>query len=299
MNNLSKQKGICLIGANGFLGSAIAKEIEREGLKWIGFTKSQSSHSNIKQIKSFHDPIFQKSLLNFPYIINAMGSMKPIDFEENTVEVLDIFWKNIENLQAGLQNSKIEKFLQISSAGTIYGECIKNPHREIDNTNPISWYGRAKLLEEIYYQNFAKRNKIDFLCTRVTNPYGNINKTDHGFIDVLINSIIYKKRFKTFKDDNHSRDFIYAPDMAYSIVNFLLSEHTGTLNVASGNTIKLSKIINYIQSIDRNFQPDMNLVSSDFDVNNNEVDISRLKSLSLDRETNNVFNYINSHLKKL
>jgi UDP-glucose 4-epimerase len=228
-----------------------------------------------------------------------MGSMRPKDFELDTKTVLDEFWTNINKLQSLLYNTKINKFLQISSAGTIYGEYNKSPSKETDIPNPISWYGRAKVLEELYYQNFAQIQNIDFLCTRVTNPYGNIHKTDHGFIDVLINSIINKKVFRTFVDENHSRDFIYAPDMAYMIVEFLLSGHTGTLNVASGNTIQLSKIIDYVQSINKSFKPNKDLVSLDFDVNNNKIDISHLKSLSLHRETNNIFDYIDANLRGL
>ncbi|WP_022942084.1 NAD-dependent epimerase/dehydratase family protein [Psychromonas hadalis] len=292
-NNLS----VCLLGATGFLGSAIAKELEARNISWIGISRNISDDIRIKKLNlSDRDEminIFKRS----DVVINALGSAKPKDFEENPQLTLNTIWENAVTLSSLLKAGNISKLVQISSAGTVYGEEVDAPHTEESNLLPISWYGKAKVIEELYLEKASESNQFDYLCCRVTNPYGNEKKTMHGFIDVLIHSTISGKKFSYYQDCNPIRDFIYADDMAFSIVELIEQNCSGIFNIGSGDSHSLEEIVNFVRDkfkgevfIDRVTN------KPSYDVLNNKVNVEKLIIHKAQRVSMDVFSYIDNQL---
>lgn len=291
---------ICLLGATGFLGSAIAKELDSRGIAWIGTSRSENVTHNIKKVSLF-DRLEMINLLKSSYlVINTLGSAKPKDFEEDPLNMLDILWNNTIDLTSMLNESGIEKLVHISSAGTVYGDYIDSPHSEKCELLPISWYGKAKVIEELYIEKSCLSNNIDYLCLRVTNPYGNDNKTQHGFIDVLLNSVLSNKEFYFYQDCNPIRDFIYAEDMAFSAIELIALECKGIYNLGNGEAHSLEDIATYVDNkLKGNTLIKRLSDRPSFDVLNNQVCIQKLINSKAHRSSMNVYKYIDNILDNI
>ncbi len=293
-----KNKSVCLLGATGFLGSAIAKELDERKISWVGISRNNSEDARIVKLSLADSDEIIKIFRSVNIVINALGSAKPRDFETAPQETLNTVWENLVLLAGLLKKSNGAKLVHISSAGTVYGEYTDKPHTETCDLVPISWYGKAKVIEELYLEKFCASNTLDYLCVRVTNPYGNERKTKHGFIDVLMTSVLSGKKFSFYENCNPIRDFIYADDMAYSIVELIKLNQQGVFNLGSGQSFSLEELANYVGNklkgteliVRMNHKPD-------FDVLINKVDIQKLTLSRAQRTSIDVFTYIDNLLQ--
>lgn len=293
----SKTIPICLLGATGFLGSAIAQELDKRGIEWVGISRDESDDERVKTLELTNKAqvldVFNKSSV----VINAIGSAKPKDYEDNPAYFIDNLWNNVTYLSELLKEGNVNKLIHISSAGTVYGEKESEKHSETSPIKPISWYGKAKVIEELFLEKQCFINDCDYLCVRVTNPYGNKNKTKHGFIDVLINTVLSGSEFSFYEDCNPVRDFIYSEDMAFSIVELNELQQTGIFNLGSGNSHSLKSITDYvIQKLGNNHSITRKSNKPDYDVLNNEVCVKKLSDCQAKKASMDVYTYIDSAL---
>jgi UDP-glucose 4-epimerase len=295
--NSDNQK-VTLLGATGFLGSAIADVLDKMQIPWTGICIGKSSRANVVALS----PDDKESLIDiinaFPIVINATGSLKPKDFEEKTSQSLNLFWKNVEHFTDVLEQSNVEMLVHLSSAGTVYGDrASKEGHKERSILKPISWYGKAKMLEELHYEKIADLIGFKYLCVRITNPFGNKVKARHGFIDVLLHCMREGKEFNYFADCDPVRDFVYAPDMSRMIINLVMNNESGTNNIGSGIALNLSKIAHYVKErVDTPYLINRTLAKPNYDVLNSIVCIDKVKSKNAYVNTMNVYNYIDTQL---
>lgn len=291
---------VCILGVTGFLGSSIAEELTRKGVSWVGVSSSESSNPNIRTLNRFDTAGLVGLINDFPVVINATGSLKPKDFELHTKESLAHFCKRVDFLSDVFCQSKIETLVNISSAGTVYGDAsAAGPHTESALLKPISWYGRAKQFEEMAFEKVAFNCNFKFLCLRVSNPFGNPHRTTHGFIDVLVNCAKNNIPFSFYKDCDPHRDFIYAADMSYAIVELLAKNHVGTFNVGSGESTSVRSLIDYVQqkwAFD-NLHPE--LVKPDSDVLISDISVEKLKACDCFVKTVDIFTFIDKKLNSI
>lgn len=295
----AKTASICLLGATGFLGSAIAKELDDRKIDWVGISRDESKDSRIKKLDLTDKNALLEVFQNSSVVINALGSAKPKDYEENPSETLNNLWQNVISLSESLKLGKVAKLIHISSAGTVYGEQSDIRHTEKSTVNPISWYGKAKVIEELYLEKHCQMNDCDYLCLRVSNPYGNKNKTTHGFIDVLINSVLSGKKFSFYEDCNPVRDFIYAEDMAFSIAELIKVNATGLFNLGSGESHSLKSITDYIiKKMKGEHFITRASNKPDYDVLVNKICVDKLSEYRANRTSMDVYQYIDIALNE-
>lgn len=263
---------VCILGSTGFVGSSIYDRLIKSNINVLGL--SRSSTSNNRTIVDFNNIEELKSqFISCDVIINAMGSYKPSDFldggEQHFLEVNELARK----IEASIVNAGIKRFVQISSAGTVYGEFKGRPFKETDLTLPETDYGRLKVLEEYLYRQVCEKHEIEYVCLRLSNPFGNSREVDHGFVDVLANSIKSKSLFKSYAGEHYRRDFIHVNDMAYIIekLSFMkLDTNSEVFNVGSGKSESLyllAKLVNEkienVEFVDNRSKGDINIVDID------------------------------------
>jgi UDP-glucose 4-epimerase len=116
------------------------------------------------------------------------------------------------------------KVLLVSSAGGVYGNNLKQPLTEKSSCQPISDYGRNKLLQESMLQEWVKEHpEISTLVARISNLYGpapQIN-TVHGLIPHISRSILHRVPINIFVPLDTSRDYIYVDDCVSSLLEGL------------------------------------------------------------------------------
>ena len=190
---------------------------------------------------------------------------------------MNTWWEAFMSLISGLEEAKIKKIVHISSGGSIYGECIL-PKSETDTLNPKSWYGKIKLLEEKLIREYALKNNIPHIISRVSNPFGKTEFKSHGIIDAIIHCARNKKPFKVQFDPKSTRDFIYINDLAKVLLKQLVSNKTGTYNVGTGVSSNLVSILENAKQLSNGFEISYANEINDYNVIESKLNISKLKS---------------------
>jgi len=289
---------VLVIGASGFIGSAITKRLDRINVEWSGID-AVTHDSKVKQLIVSEEKIelLVQEFNKYQYIINASGSLKPNDFINGFESAMEASWSYLSSLSKALRASNVKKYLHISSAGTVYGEAHNEAFDETSETSPTNWYGRTKLLEELLLKKTAEESHFDFCCARLSNPYGNQRSASHGLVDVLIHSVLEQKKFVAKFNSSTSRDFIYIDDAAKKIVNILLSKEIGVFNIGSGKAEKLLDIVQFVHSL----KPDSSIVF-EYDekfmgVCHSRISIEKYRKAFGEDEDQSLYDYIESKVK--
>ncbi len=238
---------VCLLGSTGFIGRSIASYFDQTGVDWIGISRSVVNGKSYSLELNGVERVIEL-ISDCPIVVNASGSLKPADFATDFSNAMGRFWEDQRQLSDILESANVRRFIHISSAGTVYGEARGSGSREDDMLNPKSWYGRSKQIEEALLSETMRKTGGEFVCARVSNPFGNEDASYHGFLDVLINCIKNRNEFIAGFPKHALRDFIYAPAMAEMVANIALSDLSGVYNVASGKSIELEQLLSFVES---------------------------------------------------
>ncbi|PXF31973.1 hypothetical protein WH50_07140 [Pokkaliibacter plantistimulans] len=285
---------VCVIGANGFIGSSIADSLEKRGIDWVGVTRSEPNRDNCIKLDIKDTQGLAEIFSQYPVVINAIGSLKPKSFIDDFEGSMQRAWHTLHDIENSISQSTAKAFVHISSAGTVYGENLGHPSKETDTNQPVSWYGRTKLVEELYFKEACNRQGIRFICARVSNPFGNKRYSEHGFIDVLVNSILNSKSFYIYSHPEYYRDFIHVDDMASAIVELSMSDTSGIYNIASGVSHSLNEIVQYV--LKKGIEIDLHHISPNSqDVIKNHICIEKAYKY-LPKSMKSLFEYLDEKL---
>ncbi len=285
-------KKILILGASGFIGKGLAAQLDEKNIPWLGVCFKKRDDPKLLSINDYDDESLSALMSEYPVVINALGSAKPRDFEGDTVKVLESFLTVVNRVSRLIKNSKTEYFINISSAGTVYGENNGYPSVETDDLRPISWYGRAKCIEEVFYESTCAGISAKYLCVRVTNPYGRTGNVSHGVVDVLISSYKENKSFYSYSDLDPIRDYIFLPDLANGVISLMLEGRVGVYNIGSGQALKVSELISFVEKLEGKGLKRDYVISPKHDVKKNIVDTTKFNNVVAMSESQSVFEYL-------
>jgi UDP-glucose 4-epimerase len=175
----------------------------------------------------------------------------------------------------------IDKFVFISSGGTVYGIPESIPIPEVHALAPISNYGLSKLTTEKLLHLYHYSNQLNYTVLRVSNAYGerqNFYK-NQGVIGVWLRNICEKKDIEIWGDGSVVRDYVYVEDVATAIANALQEVNGASIyNIGGGEGVSLNEILSVIREVTGvaftvNYKP-----ARRFDVPINILDITQAKS---------------------
>lgn len=243
-----------VIGANGFVGSHLVKNLQKIKLATVvcfdRFSKATkfSEYSNTIKIKGdyFSDKDLEKALHYGGTLVHSFSSTSPMTADSNPYADIDLLKRNVQVFERA---SKLGfgRIVYISSAGVVYGPNVTHtPMTEHDLASPISPYGIAKLASENYLSYFHSKYSIDTQVFRLTNPYGNgqIYKNGQGVIAAFLESIKQGRPLKIIGDGESTRDYIYVDDAAAMIVNAIVKGKGGiSYNIGTGKQTSVNQLI--------------------------------------------------------
>lgn len=232
---------IAIVGASGFIGQKLCEQISKvKNLKVVGtYTKKKPKIKNIKFIKLD----IRKKKKNYFKILKEPDLL------------IHLAWSDLENFESKVHIKKIlpqqKYFLKnliknglknLIVTGTCfeYGKCsgkIKENH----STKPLINYAKAKNYLRIFLFNLKNKKKFNLTWLRLFYIYG-INPTRDALTNLLINS----KKLNNYISVNKSiqRDYLFVNDVAKKIIFVALKNKSfGLLNLCSGKSIKLKKLI--------------------------------------------------------
>ncbi len=121
-----------------------------------------------------------------------------------------------------------------------YGYCKEYETPE----NPWTFYGRCKLSFHSMLDSLRERNEISYANGRIFFVYGP-GEFEGRLVADVISSLLQNKKAKC-SHGFQIRDYLHVYDVAAGLVELLFSDLKGTVNIASGEPMRLRDIIGLI-----------------------------------------------------
>ncbi|MBM7688897.1 hypothetical protein BCR24_04430 [Enterococcus ureilyticus] len=275
-----------ILGASGFIGKKIAKELIEEKGKIRLFDRNFSNFNNSDDEDGRFE--FVSGIFSRDYDFCSLTKEIDVVFHliSTTIPSTEIsFAQELdENVAASLRLfdackiNNVKKVIFISSGGTVYGKSLGKPFKEDDPTNPISSYGVQKLTIEKYLQLYGSEFGLDYRIVRLANPYGPGQNPlgSLGIITKFTYNIINDIGITVFGDGNIVRDYIYIDDAIKGILSISNYEGKNKLfNLGYGKGHSIIEIIEIIEQVSgKKFNIEYK-ESRDVDVDFSVLDIQR------------------------
>src|SRR3984957_11849615 len=278
-----------VIGGNGFIGTNLVAALKEKGVQVRVFDRYASkfasaddnveyimgdlgNHGALDEIVQDMDWVFHLAYTTLPKTSND----DPIyDVRSNLVDTIQLLQ---ECGKVGIQ-----KFVFISSGGTVYGVPQNIPIKETHPTEPICSYGITKLAIEKYLHLFYHLNKLDYVVLRLSNPYGEWQNPNakQGAVSVFLGRVAHGEPISIWGDGEVVRDYIYIKDAVEGLIRGAQYEADDDdpriFNKGSGRCCSLNELVSVIRTtvdvpVKVEYSP-----ARDLDVPANVLDISLAK----------------------
>lgn len=296
-------KSITIIGANGFIGRSLSKQLIEKGHKVIGVSKNKPDNIDFHEFHmgyNYELTAFPEILKKSDVVIFCAGHMRP----SSPFDLDAIFFEASNVLKIARQCAKleVEKFLMTSSGGTIYGRVDTMPIKENIALKPSNPYGYMHLIIENGLRVINKRTDLNPISLRVGNAYGpgQTSRLGQGLIPILHQFIKSGDTFKVYGNGRLKRDYVFIDD----IVSFFLAAIDGknshlSYNLGTGvgtsilDAVELAEKITATPIIREHVKEINGTVASDIvlDISRGRDDLGWDFTVSLDAGLKRYFNW--------
>lgn len=252
----------CVIfGGGGFIGSTIAdlllvkgydiRIFERPRVEpYRKFKKNENLEWVTGDLLSVHD--VNNALKGIDVILHLVSTTLPKNSNEDPIyDVQTNLVGTLQMLNAMVAN-KIRKIVFISSGGTVYGIPSYLPIDEKHPTDPLVSYGITKLAIEKYLKLFENMHGIKPIIMRVSNPYGERQRTEtaQGAVSAFIHQAIRGLPIDIWGDGSIIRDYIHVSDVAEAFVQAVSYPGPGNVfNISSGSGTSLNELVGSLEVV--------------------------------------------------
>ena len=151
--------------------------------------------------------------------------------------------------------SEVEKFIFISSGGTVYGVPDRLPCVEDDPLAPASPYGIAKTAGELYTRFYGSANGLRWTALRYSNVYGPRQNPhgEAGVVAIFCSRIIAGAPVQVFGacapgDGGCERDYVYVGDVAAANVAALAKGDGEAFNIGTSTLTRTRALLEALQA---------------------------------------------------
>jgi GDP-L-fucose synthase len=249
---------IYVAGHRGLAGSAIVRELRREGFTHVtGKTHAELDLLNANSVKSFFDR--EKPEYVFVAAAKVGGILA------NDTYPADFLYDNLQIQNHIIENSRqagVKKLLFLGSS-CIYPKMAPQPLKEeylltgpLEPTN--QWYAIAKIAGIKMCQAYRRQYGCDYICAMPTNLYGlndNYNLQTSHVLPALIRKfheakIAGAETVTCWGTGAPKREFLFADDLAAAAV-FLMRNYSDEqiINVGSGTDLDIKSLADMVQRV--------------------------------------------------
>jgi len=254
---------IFVTGGAGFVGKYLVISLLKKNHKVTIFDTSTQKMLKVKKItknltivkgdiQKFSD--LQKASFNSDLVVHLAAQISVNDSIKNPHITNAINVTGTLNILQACVANKISKII-VASTAAVYGVTKNISVNEKHTTNPISPYGVSKLAMEKYVQSFTHSNKLDAICLRFFNIYGDGQSTEYaGVISKFIERLNKNKPLEIFGAGTQTRDFVSIDDVVQAIeksIKNLKGKRGNVYNIASGKSISIKELAKTLISISK------------------------------------------------
>ncbi len=243
---------IILTGGAGFIGSAVLRSLNNEGIKKVVVVDQLGKTEKWKNLvgKQFADCIHKDALFDWLqgkereiHALIHLGACSST-LETDAHYLLENNYRySVRLAQYALNHG--HRFIYASSAAT-YGDGsqgFSDHHDRLDLLEPLNMYGYSKHLFDLWLKENNCLNQVVGL--KYFNVYGPNEYHKGRMCSALVKmvsdvlkmgtiSLFKSTEPEKYKDGNQVRDFIYVKDVAKMTTQFLNNQVTGIFNIGMG-----------------------------------------------------------------
>lgn len=146
----------------------------------------------------------------------------------------------------------IDRFIFVSSGGTLYGAGNGVPHSEATVIEPRGAYGASKYCLENYMQVRASHHGFRALALRPANLYGYTGsaRKDQGVVEQWMDRMLHQRPIDVWNGLDVVRDYVFIDDMIDVLVAAIERPLTEpVLNVGTGVGTSLKNLLGLLERI--------------------------------------------------
>ena len=223
-----KSESALILGGAGFIGSHIAAEFLKMGVRVKiidGFL--QHTGANVENIRPILEEVdvYDKKVEDLDnlsslvdesdLIVDSMGLTSHLFGMEHPITDVRINLLSHLHLIRALKNTKGKKVIYLGSRSQ-YGKGQGSVITEDSPQEPIDTQGISKTAAESLYRVYAKDFGFRVVSLRITNCFGENQKTqgpDIGLVGLFIRDILSGKPVEVFGDSKRKKNVIYIKDL--------------------------------------------------------------------------------------
>lgn len=283
---------IVIIGATGFIGSALLEYFNNCGITTLGISSIHLGNSEQAAINYLQDNICSDDVV---FVLSAITPDK-------TTDSFDTFIKNVRIatiICTALKHKNLPNIIYFSSDAVYAFDNIAIS--ETTRVSPDSLYGMMHAVREKMFQETFKDN---LLIIRSTQVYG-VSDTHNSYGPCrMLRSAIKENKIYLFGEGLETRDHIFIYDLVKITVLLLKNNYTGIVNAVTGVSVSFKYIAHLLSDIMTTKKLEVISVPSQNPVTYRQFDNSKMimtlknfKCLSIEDGLNNM--YVNIKVGKI
>ena len=250
---------LLVTGANGFIGSNLSLELEKQGHEVIALDKAPRSDT----LSGFKGSYVQEDITEVDWDdfkdVSAMFHQAAITdttvYDEKLM--MSVNYAAFENILKFATNNKIP--LIYASSAAVYG-AAQSPQKESDAGKPLNIYGISKFKSDILAKEYMAKISSPIIGLRYFNVFGPREHRKGKMASMIWQLYLQMKdgnRPRDFKYGEQSRDQVYVKDIVNANLLAWKSKKSGITNVGSGSPVSFNTIINELNAaLGANLQPE-------------------------------------------
>jgi UDP-glucose 4-epimerase len=266
---------ILIVGGAGYIGAHINKQLDINGYKTIVFDNLSFGHEDFVKWGTFErgdlGNISEIRRIFKKYPITAVMHFAAFTYVGQSVEDPQKYYRNnvcnTLNLLQVMLEFNVKKLIFSSTCAT-YGDPVEIPITEQHPQNPISPYGRGKLMVENILSDYNRAYNLRYISLRYFNAagadpdseIGELHDPETHLIPLILDVASGKRKsIKIFGTDYNTldgtciRDYIHVTDLADAHLKALQYLENGGksdyFNLGNGNGFSVKEVIEKAREI--------------------------------------------------
>lgn len=251
-------KKYLVTGAAGFIGSAVASRLLRDGHEvWTIDNLSTGYKENLpdgihfihgdcqdsKSITALRGTVFD-AILHF-----AGQSSGEVSFDDPVYDLRTNTESTLRLIEYGLLN-RCRRFVYASSM-SVYGVVEEKPISETHTTSPLSFYGVGKLASEHYLRIYMNKglNPTVLRLFNVYGPHQNLSNLRQGMVSIYLAQMLFADQVVVKGAIDRFRDFIYIDDVVDATCLMMDDSRSygKIFNIGTGIKTTVESLLNKLQ----------------------------------------------------
>ena len=246
-------KKVAVTGSNGFIAKHLIQKLRSLKINKLKIISINSSNTNYFDLKNIEKKL---NLVDFVvHLSSATGGIKYA--KENMSEQFYIATMKDLNIFQASKNKKVKKVITLGNLHA-YPKNINGVLREDEMFGSLPFAGHLgigwskrnlSIMGKIFSNNNVHTNFITLYSANCYGPGDTLDLNYGHIIPKLIIQCLKNKNFELFGSLNAVREFIHVTDLTNVILLSLIKiNQTNYLNIGSGESIKISKLLEIIKN---------------------------------------------------